>query len=487
MIGMIDVVLSIMTLAVGSGIAGAMGRFYFEQETEQERKSLVSTTIFLMFALVLIVSIPVLLFHESVAWLALGSRDYGYYIVLAALAFVCEMTSKTPEAYILLQQKPFLISFLALGRLILGLSLNVYLIVSLEMGVLGYLYASLITGVLSTLVMHAYALYHVGLSFKKSFAEKMLRFSLPLVPGYLALFVRGNASRVILRTYLGLSQLGAFEMLFKFSTLLGVLIVQPFSKIWNVKRYEICDAPEGPETMARMFTLQMASMLFFGVILALEIPLLLRVMTPQEFWLGEGIVLLAVCSRILNAAYQQVNFGLLYAKKTYKITVIQWVTSILSLVLNLWLIGRYGIFGAVLASCLVTASQCLMGHFMSRGYYRIPFQWQTITKMTLAATVLVLAIGQVSFAGFGMSVWLSQSLTPGVVAFMQAVHLDVIKDGKLLLYVTGNIPLVVEGTLKLLLSLFFLPVLIYLGVLPWRIFNHFSTWHFLRHPLRGGG
>lgn len=486
-IGMIDVVLSIMTLVVGHGIAGAMGRFYFEYETEQDRKTLVSTTISVMFVLVLIVSLPVLIFNESVAVLALGSSKYGYFLVISTLAFICEMTSKTPEAYILLRQKSILISFFALGRLILGLSLNIYLIVYLQMGVLGYLYSALTVGVLSTIVLHAYALSYVGLSFQKIIVEKIFRYSLPLLPGYFAMFIRGNADRVILRTYLGLSQLGAFEVMFKFATLLGVFVVVPFSRIWNVKRYEICDSPEGPETMARMFTLQLALLLFFGGILMVEIPILLRVMTPQEFWLGGGIVLLAVSSRILQAAYDQVNFGLLYAKKTSHISIIYGITAILSVGLNLLLISRYGIFGAVLSSCLVSICQCLMGHYMSRVYYPIPFQWKRISKMTLAAGVIFFAIGQVSVNGLGLSGWLKESLAPGTIAFMQVMHLDSIKNGKLLLYVAGNIPLVFEGAIKLVLSMTFLPVLACLGVVPWRFLNIFYVWEKLHHVLRGRG
>lgn len=486
-IGMIDVVLSIMTLVVGYGIAGAMGRFYFEQKTEQERKTLVSTTMALMLGLVVLVSSPVLIFHESVAWLALGSREYGYYLVIAALAFICEMSAKAPEAYILLRQKPFLISFLSLGRLVLGLSLNIYLIVSLEMGVLGYLYSSLITGIVTTVVMHGYALYHVGLGFDKKVIDKILRFSLPLLPGYLAMFIRGNADRVILRTSLGLAQLGAFEMLFKFATLLGVLIVEPFSKIWNVKRYEICDSPEGPETMARMFSLQMALMLFFGLILSLEIPLLLRVMTPPEFWLGGGIVLLAVVSRILNAAYQQVSFGLIYAKKTFNISVIQGVTATLSIGFNFLLIPRYGIFGAVSASCLVALCQCAMAHFMSHNYYRIPFQWGKIAQMTIAAATIYMLIDPISVDSFGLSHWLNQTLMPNVASVMKSLHLDEIKNGKLLLYVTNNIPLVVEGGIKLLLAFSFMSVLLFMGIIPRHIFSRLLSWQVLRHPLRAFG
>ncbi len=176
-----------------------------------------------------------------------------------------------------------------------------------------------------------------------------------------------------------------------------------------------------------------------------------------------------------------------YAKKTFHLSTIQILAAILSVGLNLILTPRYGIAGAVSVSCLVGVCQCLMAHFMSRGYYRIPFEWGKISRLTLVALGIVIAIGQISVEEVGLSVWLDQSLTPGVSAFMQAAHLDTIKNGKLLVYVTGNIPLVVEGALKLLMSMVFIPVLVYFGVVPQRFFNPSFAWKNLRQMLRGRG
>lgn len=92
------------------------------------------------------------------------------------------------------------------------------------------------------------------------------------------MFFRNNADRIMLRGYLGLTQLGTFEMLFKFATLIGVFVSEPFMKSWDVKRFEIAQMPEGPAIMARVFTYQLVLNLFFGLILALEIPLLLRIL-----------------------------------------------------------------------------------------------------------------------------------------------------------------------------------------------------------------
>jgi O-antigen/teichoic acid export membrane protein len=478
--GMIDVVISVATLMIGYGIAGAMWRFYFQRETEEERKTLVSSTIILMFILVIGVSLPIFLFHNQLAHLVFGRSDLGYYLIIAALAFICEMTAKTAEAYILIRQKPFLYSSLALFRLVMGISLNIYFIVYLELGVLGFIYTNFICSLVGTVIAHAYTLGCVGIRFKKAVVRELFAFTLPLFPGYIALFIRGNADRVILRTFMGLAQVGVFEMLFKFVSLLTVFIIEPFSKSWEVKRYEICETQEGPETMARMYTFQLAMMLFLGLVLALEIPLLLRIMTPKEFWVGGSVAFIAVLSRILSASYYQFFFGLLYAKKTSQIAKIQIISSVLDVGLNISLIPLFGLIGAVTASCLVATIQCCMAFFMARVYYPIPFQWNKIIQMLLVAFVLMIVISQVPMdriAGFKL---LAHNLATISEDFIKTLHLDTIRNGKVLNYVVNSMDYIVEALIKFILSLLFIPAMAYLNILPRRFFNM----RLFRNPFR---
>lgn len=480
MLGMIDVIISVATLLIGYGIAGAMWRFYFEKETEEERKTLVSTTIILMFLLVILASLPLLLFYKQLGALAFGRDDLGHYIVLAALTFICSMTSKTAEAYILIRQKPFIFSALALLQLVLGLSLNIYFIVYLELGVLGFLYTSLIGAVVSTLITHGYALHAVGIRFDKIVAKTTLRFSMPLIPGYIATFLRGNADRVILRSSMGLAVLGAYEMLITFTSLIGILIVEPFSKSWNVKRLEICDKPEGPSTIARMFTLQLVLLFFFGLVLALEIPLLLRIMTPPAFWLEWNVALIMVFARIFNASHQQLAFGLLYAKKTGLISTITIICTAVDIGLNIILIPLYGIPGAVTTSCIAQAFQCGISFLLARKFYVTPFEWGKIIQMSIVTLVLFAGISQISLADTAVSSQLTRELAPIVTDAGEALHLDKIKNGKALSYAVNNIGPVIEAGIKLVLSLLFIPIMVCLNILPRRMLSL----QFLRHPFQ---
>ncbi len=460
-IGMIDVVISVVSILIGYGIQGAMARLYYDLKTEKERNRLISTAIILMLFAVFLTGVPMMLFDRQIAWLAFGQEGLSFYIFLAILTFMLDMTAKNAETFIFIQQKSIFYVFLSLCRLILAFSLNIYFIAYLKLGVLGYLYSGLIVAMVFAVVMHFYSLGLVGVHYDSGHASEILRYCLPLIPGYVAMFIRTNINRILLRVFLNLTHVGAFEMIFKFATLIGLFVVEPFSKIWGVKRFEIADKPEAPETMARIFTMIWGMMLFVGLVLSVEIPVLLKLLTPEEFWLGGEVAALAVLSRIILASYYHLYFGLLYAKKTNKISVIQIATTIVALMLSLILIKPFGIYGAVVASCLTSTFQCIMAFVMARDYYRIPFQWKRIVVLLLCACGFFMIIDQVSpGTAPEWQTWLKQYIAPVIVNCIQIVQLDAIKDGRLVMLAVEHVGLLVDGGVKLILSFIFLFVLI---------------------------
>ncbi len=466
---MIDVVISVLGLLIGYGIASAMRLYYFQIDSQSRRLVFVSTNVTLMIVLVTVITLPALFFADPIASLAFGKDGLAYYLVLGMFAFMADTTARNAENFILIQQRSVLYTAISLGRLFVGLFLNIYLIVFLEMGISGFLYSNLITATLFSAMTHAYVYYHVGFHFNGADAKKILKFSLPLVPGYMAMFFRINADRIILRKYLGLAPLGAYEMLLKFVSILVVLITDPLMKSWDINRMEVCDTKSGPDYMARMFTYHMALSLFLGLILAVEIPLVLKILTPQDFWLGGEIVALAVISRILMDSYYHFFFGLVYAKETFKISIIQFVSAGLDVAFNVVLIRHLGILGAVLASSAVSGVQCCIAYFMARPRYFIPFEWRKLVMMTFMIGALFAAISTISSENNAVFTWLTTNTQEQVRFVLDTIELDSLKNGRFMMYILNNLALIYESLIKLLAACSFIVVLPFLGVLPGKI------------------
>jgi O-antigen/teichoic acid export membrane protein len=461
---MIEVVVTVLQILAGYAMASALNRFYFEKQTEKERHILVSTSIVTMFVLTGLVCIPALLLSKPIALLAFGKAGSEYYIVLGILTFFSETTAVNAQTYILQKQEPFLFSALSFGRFFLGLGLNIYLIIYLKLGVLGVLYSGLIAGTVFSAGIHLYTLITTGLHFNKNDAKAILKYVLPLLPGYTATFVRSNTDRVVMRTYMGLAQLGVYSTVLRFSMLLNIVLHEPFMKIWSVKRMEIADTPEGMRTISRMTTLYLGLSLFLGLFLSLETPLGIKILTPEEFWASGIVALFAVISRIGFNSYFHFYFGLLYGKATAKISVIQAISAVINFAISIFFIKNYGILGAYMAAALVYLIQCIITNFMAQKYYRIEYEWRKIAMMTLSAVILFLLISRFSITALGWDGWLNRRILPFFTEVLRLLHFDTIKGGKVAAILNAKFPLVVECLIKAILSLSFVPSLSLLGV-----------------------
>jgi len=468
---MIEVVVTVLQILAGYAMASALNRFYFERKTERQKHVLVSTSVVTMFVLTGLVCLPAFIFVRPIALLAFGKEGFEYCIFLGILTFFSETTAVNAQTYVLQRQKPVFFSILSFSRFSLGLALNIYLIIYLKLGVVGVLYSGLITGTAFSVAIHLYTLISTGLHFSIDDAKAILRYVLPLLPGHAATFVRSNTDRFVLRAYMGLAQLGVYSTVLKFAMLLGVVLHEPFMKIWSVKRMEIADSEEGAQIISRTVTLYLAFALFLGLLLSLELPLSIKLLTPKEFWISGLIAFFAVTSRIGFCCYYHFYFGLLYGKATAKISMVQGVSAVINFAISILFIKYYGILGAYMAASVVYLVQCVVTHFMAQKYYRIEYEWKKIGMMTLSAMVLFLLIDRFSIKEFSMDYWLNDHVLPFFTNALRLLHFDVIKGGKLIALLSDKFPIVVEGMIKAVLSLSFVWGLAVFGVIPRRVFS----------------
>jgi O-antigen/teichoic acid export membrane protein len=287
---------------------------------------------------------------------------------------------------------------------------------------------------------------------------------MPLVPGYVATFIRHNADRVVLKAYMGLSQLGVYSMVASFSGLIALLVHDPFMKTWAPKRMEICNTENGSETITRTVTLHVALMLFAGLLLSLEIPLLLKILTPSEFWVPAAVAVLAVFSRIVFNVYYHAMFGLLYGRKTFKLSLIQIMTAFVSILLNLIFIRLWGILGAFIAVLLVNLFQCVVTYYMAQPYYRVRYEWKKIVVMTLSSLALFGLINVINIQALGLG-----SLIDRLIYYFSHGPIVVSDSGwklKVVAVLQEKSVYIIEGLIKAILSLSFILVLIRSDVIP---------------------
>lgn len=166
----------------------------------------------------------------------------------------------------------------------------------------------------------------------------------------------------------------------------------------------------------------------FALLLCLLSQELFLLFFPTEYHSGIDVVI------ILSTLYAMYFFGkipqLLYAKKTYLITLITILNIALNIGLNLYLIPKYGLFGAAFATFLAGGFTSFYSFFLSQKY--APISWNHTLLISLIfyllfSVVVLILLRNLNF-NFFLTIAIKCTLLFGYIFlgryFKIKIHLD---------------------------------------------------------------
>ena len=142
----------------------------------------------------------------------------------------------------------------SLFRLILAITLNVYFIIVLGMGVMGILLSTLITSIVMSLVLNVPQLVKAGLKYSPKLIKDMLKFGLPMIPSQFGTLIVNLSDRFFIKGYCSIAEAGIYSLGYRFGVLPGTFVSEPFNQVWQPRRLEMYDQDNAEEIFGRIFT-----------------------------------------------------------------------------------------------------------------------------------------------------------------------------------------------------------------------------------------
>ncbi len=455
-IGMIDVGLSFLLSLIGRSVVGAMARFYHE-EVGENKNAVISTGVWLTFGSTLLLALPAVIFSRPICDLLLGDSSYYVLFLLALCSFMIDLVAQAAGAVLIIQRRSLGFSVVGLLRLIIGLSLNIYLILILKLELLGYFLSGLLTTLIPASIFLTIAYRQCGTRFDRRIARKLVTYQLPMIPGTLANFVSRQIERVLIRFIISIQSVGVLEMGYKFPVLLNLLITYPFLRSWDTKRIEIAQSgdPKAPRQIGQMFSYHMFLMLFAGLIMAVGIKEILQILTPPEFWEAHRIARIEILTMIFFGATFHVNFGIFFHKVTKTWAYILTVTSIAKVALSFIFISMFGFRGAVYSGCIMEFVRLVWGGWKGQKLYRVDIEYQKIISMFTLAIMIFFVLDNVNLLDTRLIQTIATQKVPQLLSHLEGTFLNTWKDGKVILLLEERSDLILFLILKTLLCLSF--------------------------------
>lgn len=381
----------IISIVAGAKASEALMRFYFEPKTEEGRNTVASTCFITVAVLAACCLFPVAFVSNYLAEIILHNRDLGHLITLSLLTVFLNLLMGLVSGYIQIQNKSTLFLFVSLGKLLLNVTLNIYFVTIVHLGVLGVVLGTLISTALFSIFGVLYTLKIVGLNFSPFWSKKLFRYSLPLIPSTLANRMAHSSDRYFLNYYLSLSDVGIYSLAYRFGSLIHNVFNVALFRLLNVRIMAIYKEKDAPVIIARMATYSLFSLLFIGLGLSLFAKDLIMVMTEESYWHAADLMPAIVVCYIIFSLESFFVAPILFAQKTAKLAYANVLAGAINIGLNFVLIPRYGVNGAIMATFISFLQKIISIYFFGRKLYHIPYEWNKFAKLTALAITLYAA------------------------------------------------------------------------------------------------
>jgi O-antigen/teichoic acid export membrane protein len=380
-------------LVIGMQISQGVFKFYHQYETQSEKDRLISTALISMLALGVILAVGFNVFARPITILVFGSETYLKYFRFYSFVYPLNLIVEIPFTLIRIKKQSKLYVVYNLINFLMMISLSIFFIVYMGWGIWGVLISPAITFVVLAIFLLKRTFSKVGFSFSLRIAKQVLKFTIPLIPASLGMFILHFSNRYFVKHFCSLSEVGIYSLGFKFGFILSGMVIQPFTLIWQTYLYEIAKNVNAREIFGRVLTYFVLTLILFGLIVSVPIQEVIRIMAAPPFYQASSVVPLIASAYILSGINLIFQAGLFINGKTQWIGSITFLSAVVNLIANFFLVSSLGIMGAALSTFASFLFMAGGTFYVSHQIYPIDIEYLRISKI-VGIALLVFAISR---------------------------------------------------------------------------------------------
>jgi len=392
--GVIDLIQVVVSLAIAILILGtdnATGRYYVDPDNVPDRKTIASTSMFFRVSILGVGSVLLILFAGEISQSVFGSSKYARFLVIALATVPFNLCFILCQNLLRYNFRSVNYTLLSVGKLLVNVSLAIWLVVFLGWGIMGVFTAMLISAIVFLAVSLIYTAKYFSFTFSLSWLRELLSYGIPLVPYSLTVYLIHNCDRYFLVNYSTLEQVGLYALGMRLASLVSFLFIGT-GVAWAPMFYSIYKRDDARELYHRVANYSVAATVLGVVAISLFAKEMLMILSTSDYYGAYIVVPILGAYMAFYHLGLRMSQGINIAKKTVHFTWISIVTAVVNIGLNFLLVPRYGMLGAALATLACAMVWCILLVYMSQRYYHIDYNYSAFLKALLVSTVVIVSV-----------------------------------------------------------------------------------------------
>ena len=392
-IGLLDISGLVLMSIFASSFPQSLTRWYWAKDNTCSQKEIFFMSVVSQVLMSLLFCCLLIPFSGTLAGLIFSNTDWSRAITLIIISSSLQGINNIINTLLRLQARSLLFMITNLVKLLIVLILTLYFIINREMGIEGIYFAQVIGNSMIILFLIPYTVKNSSAGFDFSAWKSMMVYGLPLVLASISTVMLNVIDRYALNSLALLKYVAIYTLAYKISSSLKLVLVDTIKLAIFPQMIRRIDSSDNKRfyLKAMMYSSYVVMFGIIGVSLfSLEVIKFLS-KTP-ELWSAYLLVpVLSLSTFFINMREISI-YGLIATKKTQKISIIVILSTVLNLLLNIWLIPVWNAMGAALATLISQFFYWLAMHFLAQKAYYIPFENSKILLIFFTGSIL-------SFAG----------------------------------------------------------------------------------------
>ncbi len=218
--------------------------------------------------------------------------------------------------------------------------------------------------------------------------KKMFHYGYPIMIAGLAFVTNENLDKLIQRNVISEADAGAYNGVYKLAMILTLFVtayrmgVEPFF-------FKVSEKADSRKTYADvlLYFSIVCNVVIIGVVANLGWIKLILIRNPS-YWIAMDIVPIILIANLFYGLYFNLSTWYKVTDKTYVGTIISLVGCGITVVMNFFLLRKYGFMVSAWATLLAYASMMLISYFWGQKEYKIPYKTKKIVLYTGSAIAI---------------------------------------------------------------------------------------------------
>lgn len=373
---LLSLTMEVVALLISAGAAAGVMRFYYRAETDDARHAVQWTALALLVALHAAGALLVLATAGPVAGLALKDPVWAPELRLAAVTFALEPLVAIPMLSLQVRQRAREAMVASLVKLGLQVTLNVTLLLVLQLGVRGAVLSAALTNLLLGAALTWRMRRDVPVRLSWDAARDLRRFGLPYQFVTMGTFILTFGDRFFLQASRGATEVGLYALAYQFGFIVYTFCATPWLQAWTPQRHQLVPRPAAERDAAyNDGALLLTVLIVSGVVgAALFAKPALRVIAAPAYLGAAAFVPYIVAAYVLQAWSETAQFGIDVSERTVWATAATWVGTLVVLPAYAWMIPRWGAIGAALATILAFAARAAAMYTFAQRLWPVAYR-----------------------------------------------------------------------------------------------------------------